>query len=507
MKKYAEKIGRGTFVIFVLSIIAAAIGYGFRIFLSRELTIDEFGLFYSVLAFVAVVGIFRELGLATSLVKHVAELRAKKNYSAIKSSIVMVFLIQLFLSLVVFVPLIIFADVLAESYFGLSIASIVLFLVMVEAIINMGLYSAVFQAMHRFNIFAFIEFARVSILFIIAFFFIEQGVVGIATAHLATTLIMNIIFVSLAFKSMPFILKEKFTFDTTLLRNLLKFGVTLWLGNIVVMLVSRIDVLVITYFRALTEVAWYNVSLPTAMLLTMFSSAVSSTLYPTISELWAKGKKEMVANGLYSVIKFFFVFMIPVSFVFLAFPELIITTLFGQEFAPAALSLQILSLGMLFSSMAHIFMSAINGIGRPDFTSKIVSGIAVMNLILNIALVPFYGLDGAALATTISFFFMFLGTFLFLRKEVSIPIHLDEIAKMIFGGVLFLMVIGISKELLVISDPIVEAAIAFSISMVFYLVYLVYGRIMVKRDLEVLEAGGVYIPTKVRSPIEKILKN
>jgi len=506
MGKYAEAVGRGTFVIFMFSMAAAAIGYGFRIFLSRSLTVDDFGLFYSVVAFIATIGVFRELGLATSLVKYISELKAKGDFSGIKSSIIMVFLAQTLLSILIFTPLIFFSDFLASQYFGISTASAVLFLLIIEAIINMGIYSAVFQGMQKFRIFGSIEIFRVSILFAFSTFLISGGPSGIAFAQLLTTLVMNIIFVWIAFRDMSFLLSERFVFDKALLSKIFRFGLTLWLGNIIVMLVSRLDVIFITYFRALKEVAWYNVSLPTAMLLTTFSAAVNNTLYPTVAELWAKGRKEDVAAGMASVIKFFFVLMLPPALVFLAYPEVIISTLFGKSYMPAVLSLQILSIGMLFSSISSVFLGVINGIGRPDMNTKVVSVVAGTNLVMNVLLVPLYGLDGAAAATTVSFAIMFLMTFAFLRRKIEIRFHFSDVAKILLGGVVAIAVVRIAKDMLIIQDPITEAAITFGISMIAYVAYLVILRIVVKSDIELLETAGFRLPASLKKFLLGILK-
>ncbi|MBS3054181.1 MAG: flippase [Candidatus Aenigmarchaeota archaeon] len=505
--KYAEAVGRGTSLIFMFSMLAAAIGYGFRIFLSRSLAVDEFGLFYSVVAFIATIGVFRELGLATSLVKYISELKSKQNFAGIKSSIIMVFLAQTILSVAIFTPLIFFSDILASQYFGMPQASTVLFFLLIEAIVNMGIYSAVFQGMQKFKIFGLIEIFRVSILFAFAIPLASNGAVGIALAQLLTTLVMNVIFVGIAFKEMPALISEKFVFDTKLLRNVFKFGLTLWLGNIIVMLVSRLDIIFITYFRALKEVAWYNVSLPTAMLLTTFSAAVNNTLYPTVAELWANGRKEDVARGMESIIKFFFVLMLPPALVFLAYPDIIITTLFGESYLPASFSLQILSIGMLFSSISSIFLGVINGIGRPDMNAKVVSVVAGANFALNALLVPFYGLDGAAAATAISFGIMFLMTFTFLRNKMKMGMHFGDIGRIFLGGLIALLAVAAAKEALIIEDALIESAITFMISMTFYAAYLIAAKVMVKSDIELLETSGFRLPDSIKSLMLRILRN
>ncbi len=495
---YAERVGKGTFMIFTLTMLAAAIGYGFRIFLSRSLSIDDYGLFYSVIAVVATLGVFREFGLATSLVKHMAELKARADYSGIKSATLMVFAVQLVLTLIVFAPVAFFADALAESYFGTPAASAVLLLVLLEGIINMGLYSAVFQGMQKFNVFAFVELARVSLVLLFSYFFVSEGAAGIAKAQLLSTVAMNAIFVGLALRAMPFLMKERFVFNRELFAKILKFGFTLWLGNIIVMVVSRMDVLTITYFRPLSEVALYNASLPTAMLLMTFASALNNTIYPTISELWARKETAAISRGMTSVIRLFFIMMVPFVLLLVFHSNAILSTLFGNKFAPATLSLQILSIAMLFAAISQIFFGAINGMGRPGTNTKIYSVTAIAVFIMDIAFVPLYGMDGASLATAVSYFMMFIMALLFLRGKVNIMVSAGDYMRIIGGGISFVLAAKVVSDSILgrTGNLFLEAAVSAAVASMAYVIVILASKAVKKADLDILIASGIPIPNR-----------
>ncbi|MBI4014449.1 MAG: flippase [Candidatus Aenigmarchaeota archaeon] len=490
-------------MIFALTMLAAAIGYGFRVFLSRSLSIDDYGLFYSVVALVATLGVFRELGLATSLVKHMAELKARSDYAGIKSATIMVFALQMLLTLVLFVPAAFFADALAESYFGTPAASAVLLLILAEGVINMGLYSAVFQGMQKFNIFAFVELVRVSLVFLFSYFLAHNGAAGIAAAQLLSTVVMNVIFVGIALRTMPFFARARFTFNRELFSRILKFGGTLWLGNVIVMAVSRMDVLILTYFRPLSEVALYNASLPTAMLLMTFASALNNTLFPTISELWARKETAAVSRGMTSVIRLFFIIMTPFALLLVFYSDAILSTLFGSRFAPATFSLQILAIATLFYAISQIFFGVINGMGRPDVNAKIYTAAAISVLAMDVALVPLYGVDGASAATAFSYIGMFLPALLFLRGKITVKMSWSDVSKITMSALLAWLAMVISGS--AFGGSLFAMAAGMLISLSIYAFAILVLKAIKKADLEIITAAGMPIPKAVLRRMERFV--
>ena len=83
--RYAEKLAKGSLIIFAFSITTAIIGYLLRVYLARNLTVAEFGLFYAVMALVSFFWLVKDLGVGTTLVKFIPEFLVKKKYSEIKS--------------------------------------------------------------------------------------------------------------------------------------------------------------------------------------------------------------------------------------------------------------------------------------------------------------------------------------------------------------------------------------------------------------------------------------
>ena len=126
MINYAERIAKGTAIVFLISVVGLFIGYLFRMFLARNLTLEDFGLFYAILAFIGLTTLFRDLGLNQALVKHIPEFLVKRNFGKIKSSIILVAFIQLIIASLFILVLFVFSDQIAVNYFHTISASLYL---------------------------------------------------------------------------------------------------------------------------------------------------------------------------------------------------------------------------------------------------------------------------------------------------------------------------------------------------------------------------------------------
>ena len=82
-------------LVFVMGLLAAIFGYLIRVILSRQLSLEEFGLFYAVFTFVSFFIVFRDFGLGQALAKFIPQFLVKKEYGKIKASIKFAFFINL----------------------------------------------------------------------------------------------------------------------------------------------------------------------------------------------------------------------------------------------------------------------------------------------------------------------------------------------------------------------------------------------------------------------------
>ncbi|WP_422123911.1 murein biosynthesis integral membrane protein MurJ [Planococcus sp. X10-3] len=161
------------------------------------------------------------------------------------------------------------------------------------------------------------------------------------------------------------------------------------------------------------------------VVISIFVLAVTSVLFPKTSKLAAEGDyttfKEIVRNSLLSVI----IFVLPIAGIYIFFSENIISILYGRgEFGVEAIALtsEVLifySIGMVAIGAREVLSNAFYSL-KDTKTPLINSSIAIcVNIVLNIILSKFMGINGLALATSISALLAAILLFFSLSKKIG----------------------------------------------------------------------------------------
>jgi O-antigen/teichoic acid export membrane protein len=451
---YVKRALRGSLFVFIASMITAFLAYFVRIVLARQLSVEDYGLFFSVFAFVSFLLFFRDLGLGSALVKHLAEFKTKKKFDEIKTSILSVFFSLLFLSSIFGIILYFLAPFLAQNYFKDPRAEYVLYF-FIAYILFSALFlflKNIFQGFQKIKIFALMEPIRLGVILTGVLLLFESGY-GFLTPIIAYTLswlIVFILFLPFTWWTFSFF-KYKIKNMRKITKQLYMFGIAIALAQIGAKVIARIDTLMLTYFNPLSDVGIYNVVLPTALLFLFFSEAISPVLYPLVSELWAKKDTKRLTEGIRLLYKYSFVITMPAFLTIFVFSTLAIKILFGVKYVSGSIALQILLIGVLFLLVSTINNTILAAIGRPGAVTKSFLVVAMLNIILNLLLIPLFGIEGAAISTLISYALLLIVSTLFVVRYIKIKIPLSDWIKTAFSGGVFLGIAFVLKKILVMN--------------------------------------------------------
>jgi len=95
--------------------------------------------------------------------------------------------------------------------------------------------------------------------------------------------------------------------------------------------------------------------------------------------------------------------LLPIGMAVGFFARDIVIAIFGEGFIYSVLPLQILIIGTVINgATGRPVGSTLAGIGRADLNPKIAFCSATTNIVLNVLLIPYIGIIGAAIATAIS---------------------------------------------------------------------------------------------------------
>jgi len=197
-------------------------------------------------------------------------------------------------------------------------------------------------------------------------------------------------------------------------KKILNYGIPAQLGVILNFFNLRFDFYLVNFFRGLKDLGIYSISTFMAELLYFLPYGIGRAWFPKVPSYEKfKGKKETLKFLLFSfIISLFLVFILVI------FGKEFLKFFFGEKFLPSYTPFLFLIPGGMCLGLTHIIASFLHGIGKPLF-GMIISLVSIIFTIpLDLILIPKYGIIGASIASSISYFIAFLtGLYLFLKEK------------------------------------------------------------------------------------------
>lgn len=186
---------------------------------------------------------------------------------------------------------------------------------------------------------------------------------------------------------------------------------------------ARTDVLMLGSLRGVEAVGLYVPVNRGAQLITFILVAVGGTIAPTIASAYANNQmidlQRLVTKSVRVITGVAFLFAVALIICGNSY-----LSLFGPEFVLGRRALYVLCIGTFTSTALSLSYLVLNMTGHERFTALLSWFTTVLNVLLNAVLIPLWGVEGAALATSFS---LVMGAFISLiavRKKLGIDASL-----------------------------------------------------------------------------------
>jgi len=199
------------------------------------------------------------------------------------------------------------------------------------------------------------------------------------------------------------ILPGKPRFSPNLARGILLFSIPLLTSNIISMVMTWTDSLMLGHFLGTRAVGIYTAASPLARFITMTVVALMTIYTPIVTEFFAEGRIGLVQRFYLILAKWSVLVAFPLIFILVNYPSQVIGAFFGGSYIEAAKPLVILSLGFAFVVAAGPAVNTLVTLGRTTDNMKGDLLGALTNVVLNYVLIGKLGMTGAALATLTSY--------------------------------------------------------------------------------------------------------
>lgn len=452
MTSFAKRAFHGTVLVIMLGMVSNVLAYVLRLVLARWLSQEDFGLFYAIVAVVGLLYIVTHLGLNDALTRHISASRVRNDQSSIKEGIVWVLLIQIIIAIIVVSIIAVISKWMGGHYFNHPKAAIVFVIHSLGMVLLPfeTVFLSIFQGYQRMLWYSSVNVLRMTsvVLFTVLYLYSGLGVLAPALGYLSWYVIAIAVYAPVMLKSViPDFFVTPYRLTSGLVKELFAFGLPVTFSSFAAVIISYTDTIMLTGIRkSLQEVAIYNVALPTASVLWFFAAGLGIVLFPITSELWERKYHDHLKDGIELVYRYSFMAILPLALSVAVFPDVVLRTLFGAGFESGAMPLQILGLGGILFMFGRINEAFFSGMNMPRVNSRIVWFGAVVNVIGNGALIPSFGMVGAAIGTVFSFASIFAMGLFYIRKHIQFKTPWISWCKTGFAGVIFVILLDWLKD-------------------------------------------------------------
>ena len=226
---------------------------------------------------------------------------------------------------------------------------------------------------------------------------LNRGLETLVTLNTAASIFISLVVAILLVVSARNLAESRWRVDLALLRRMIGYGIKFHVAILAGAIMLRVDLLVVNHFRGPEETGVYSVASQFALLLMLLPGVIATLLFPRVTaEQDARGETTCLVTR-YTTFIMFLCCLAAVPF------SLLLPVLYGAAFSDATKLLLILLPGVYLMGLESVLVQHFNAFGLPRAIPLYWVITLVLNLVLVFVLVPRFGAQGAAIASTISY--------------------------------------------------------------------------------------------------------
>jgi len=468
----------------IIAIVSAGL---LTVVLARLLEPDEYGLLFLAISVLGMAELFSKLGIAKSAARYVAEY---KETDPEQLAHILGFAFIFNLGTTVIVCLILFianefvATVVGEPEIGPLLAIGVFYVAFhtLEQFARAGLQG--FEAIKPASALIAIEGSS-RLVFAVGFVVLGYGVVGALVGYILSFGITALIglrhLYTRFYQTAP-----TGDIETGIRKRIAAYTAPLTLTSTANVIDKKVDTILVGALAGPVAVAYYTVGKQVIQFVNTPIAALGFTLSPTYEAQKSKGNSETAARIYEEALTHGLLLYIPAAAGLALVARPLVELVFGDEYLGAVVVLQVLAVYVVLLSMMELTSNGLDFLGRARERAIIKGVSAVLNVGLNILLIPMFGAVGAAIATVGTFALYTVGSMYIMHSELNLRIR--YIVRHI-GAVL--VVAGVMSAAVYILLGLVEgfvtlAAVVGAGAIIWALLATSVGLLDIKRVLAVL---------------------
>lgn len=420
--QHMREVAGGAAVAFVLRVAAAGLSFVFNIILARLLGVEGAGVYFLAFTVITVATVAGRAGMDNASLRFVATSASQENWAEVSGLYRRAMWISTAASAATTALIFIAAPVISNVLFSNPdlVDPLRLMTLGIVPLSLLTLHGELLKGLKRIRDAMLIQGVCLQLFGIPLLLLLggPLGILGAATAYVATLFLTLILGIVLWRRATPQIRGLRGHFDTRLLvaTSLPLFWATS--GDLVM---NWTDTLMLGVLSDSTAVGIYGVAMRTALPIGFIVVAVVSVVAPRFAVLYAHGEVRALESLTRKATGMMMLLVSPVLLLLVVFPEWVLG-FFGAGFRSGAPVLAILAVGQFTNVAFGLAETALTMSGYVKVVRNNILLGAFLNVLLNALLIPAYGPVGAAVATATSITVKRLVTVYLMRKYLSIKL-------------------------------------------------------------------------------------
>ncbi len=388
---------------FLVRIVGTAVSFGLLIFLARLMGVDEYGVYMYVFSWINILVLFAMFGLETTIIRFTAAYVSNKDWSSlhgfIRWSSQLALISSLTLCAIAALPVWLLYDRFGPHLSHVFLIGIAFLPIFVFSKLSQSALRGLKHVMVSLGIDVILRPSLLVLMICLALFVLNCDLdsITVMSLNLLSIFLVLVVGVVLLYRYLnTAVIRDK----PPSFRKREWFRVSLHLFFIsgAYLILNQTDTIMVGAMIGTTEAGIYASSSRIAVLILFGLFAVNSITAPIISQLYTTGRQEDLQRVITLGTRAIFIFSVPVTIVLILVGDSILG-LFGEKFTNGYIVLVVLSVGQLFNSLAGSVGNIMTMTRHEKEAGWIIGGSALLNIILNFALIPSFGMTGAAIAT------------------------------------------------------------------------------------------------------------
>jgi O-antigen/teichoic acid export membrane protein len=361
---------------------------------------EEFALMNIALIGPTLINVIKDLGIDQATIKYTTQYRTEKDTEKLKSIITTATVSEILLGITFTVAAYLLSGFIAnvlERPTIVPLIQIASFTILADALLKVTHSAFIGYDKMKYYSVTLILHSILKTGLMVGLVTLSYGaygaIIGNAVSHLSAGLVGIAILYLVIIKKLH--KKEGPLQFVSTLKSMLRFGLPLSVAVMLVGVLGQLYSSQIAIYASDTLYSNYQIALNFAALVTIFTTAVTTVLFPTFSKVKAHEDPETLRNVFQYSVKYASLLVVPLTFAVMTLAQPGISTLFQNKYEQAPLFLSLYVSYFLYAATGNLSTGAIiKSQGKTSVSMKLIALTFVLAVISSLVLIPRFGVFG-----------------------------------------------------------------------------------------------------------------